>query len=150
MSSTSNEIKLASQTLGEEVQAGLWLSRIRPRWWHGVSSGTELDLILVVLLLPFLVLHRLWRSSKKPQIEHGPVFCAVTENQLVMFRATEGIFRRGLKDIFDRRDLSELASCTFHAERGGQLRMEFSDSTEMLLYYSGPYQELEAFISKTT
>ena len=150
LASTLNEIKIASQTLGEEVLAGLWLSRIRPRWWHGASSGTELDLILVILLLPFIAWHWLWRSSRQPKIEQGPVFCAVTKNQLVMFDATEGIFRRGLKDIFDRRDLGEIASCTFHAEIGRQLRLEFSDSTQLLLYYSGPSQELETFISKTT
>ena len=135
--------------LGEPVETGLWLTRIPDRWYHHISSGTELDLVFVVLALPFIACRSLLNAGK-PKIERGPVFCALTENQVVFFLATEGIFRRGLKREYDRRNIEDVVSCTFRPANRKQFRIDFSDGTKTLLCYSGPHLELEAFISKVS
>ena len=150
MNSNSNEINAASDVLGAPIATGLWLNRIRHRWWHNFSTGSELDLLFLLFLLPLILWKWLTKTLPKHGDETGPIFCVVTENELVLFNASEGIFKRGLKEIFDRRPLNEITSCDFYANRGKQLRLAFSDSTEITLYYSGPLREVETFISHAT
>ena len=131
------------------MESGLWLTRIPDRWYHHISSGTELDIVIGLVALPFIACRWLLNAGK-PKIERGPVFCGLTENQVVFFDATEGIFRRGLKRLYDRRKIEDVVSCTFSHSNQKQFRIEFSDGTIELLCYSGPYLELEEFISKLT
>lgn len=140
------ELESAAVAIGEPVEAGLWLQREPSRWWDGFSTGTELDLILVVFLLPFILWHYLFRDQReKPQI--GPLYLALTSNQLVFFDATEGVFRRAIKDIYDRRDLDDWE---VYLMDGKKLQIAFSDADRLMLYFNGPQSELEAFVSKAT
>ena len=77
----------------------------------------------------------------------GPVYLALTSNQLIFFAATEGVFRRGLKDIYDRRDLDNL---DVYLMEGKKLQIAFSDADRLMLYFNGPRSELEVFVSKAT
>lgn len=147
MSKKSNLINTASEILGAPVEAGVWLVRKPARWYHGISSGTELDLVVAVLALPYLVWRKVTRPTRQSEAETGPVFCVIAESQLVFFRATEGIFKPGLKDEYDRRDIGDVLSCVYNAGNDNGLRITFSDSTEVLLYYSGPHLDVERFVS---
>ena len=148
--SKSKLINSASEILGETVEAGVWLVRKPARWYHGISSGTELDLVFVVLALPLILWRKITRPAGESKVETSPVFCALTESELVFFHATEGIFKPGLKDVYQRRNINDVLSCAYNSQNDKDLRITFSDSTEVLLYYSGPYLDVERFVSLLT
>ena len=140
------ELESAAAAIGEPVDAGLWLQRKPSRWWDCFSTGSELDLIFVVLLLPIILWQYLFRNQRERQ-QIGPIYLALTSNQLIFFAATEGIFKRGLKNIYDRRDLDDV---DVYMMNGKKLQIAFSDSDRLILHFEGPQSELEAFVSKAT
>ena len=140
------ELEAAATAIGEPVEAGLWLQRGPRRWWDGFSTSSELDLALVALLLPFILWHYVFRNHRDRK-RVGPLYLALTSSQLIFFDATEGVFRRGLKDIYDRRDLDDL---DVYLMDGKKLQIAFSDADRLMLYFNGPHSELEAFVSKAT
>jgi len=140
------ELETAQNAIGEPVEAGLWLRRERHRWYHDISSGTELDLILLALAMPFVIWNFLFRDPRKKK-RTGPVYVALTSTQLVFFDATDGIIRRGLKEIYDRRDLDDVGVCLMN---GKILQIILSDSDRLMLHFDGPHSEIEAFVAKAT
>jgi len=147
VSKNSKLVDAAAEILGAPVEAGVWLDRYPSRWYHNLSSGTELDLVFVVLAMPYLLWQKIARPTSDLEAETGPVFCVITESQLVFFSATEGFFKPGLKDEYDRRDVRDVLSCVYNVRNDKDLHIKFSDSTEVLLYYCGPHLDVERFVS---
>ena len=142
----------ATEILGEPVEVGIWLSRFRYRWYHELLSGTgtELDLILVVLLLPVVLVRWLVQSSSGRNQETGPVFAVLTNSEIVFFAGREGFYRRHITRIYNRRTLDDIATIAIDNSKQTPVRFVCVDSPEILLYYQGPRLALEKFISLST
>jgi hypothetical protein len=144
------DIDAASEMLGETVEAGIWLSRYRHRWYHELSTGTELDLIFVVLLLPVILVRWAVQGGSNRSKETGPVFAATTENGIVFFAGNEGVFRRHITHVYDRKEFDDITRITCDNSMQTPVRFVCDASPDVLLYYQGPRLALEEFISRST
>ena len=140
----------AAELLDTPIEVGIWLSRIRHRWYHDLSSGTELDFIFIILLSPVIVWHWLFRRGSNQPEEIGPVFVALTENEIVLFVGSDGIFRRHIKRIYERRDVDDISVTLIDHIRQPCVRFVSCGNLDIKLYYQGPRLKLEEFVSKAT
>ena len=144
------DVETASEMLGEPVEDGVWFTRFKQRWYHDLSTGTELDLIVVVLLSPVILWYWLFRNNGKTKAETGPVFAVLTDSEIVFFAGNEGIFRRHFTHVSDRRDLNDIKTIACDNSRQSHVRFICTSAPEISLYYSGPRLKLDEFVSRST
>ena len=143
MATKPKDIEEASEILGKPVETGIWCTRFRHRWYHE-GTGTELDLLMLPVVIWYLVFKR------NPKQETGPVFVVLSENELVFFAGSDGIFRRHITHVSERRSLDDVVNIIFDNSNQTSLRFMCKESAEILLYYSGSQLELERFVSLST
>ena len=150
MAGKLTDIKAATEILGAPVEHGLWLSRFRPRWFDGFSTGTELDLLLVLLLLPFLFWHWAFSGKSGRHKETGPVFAAVSADDLILFSGRDGVFRRRIESIELKQPISDVTRIIYNNSNQTSVRFRFTESPDVLLYYHGSRQDLMELVSRAT
>jgi len=150
VSNKLSDIESASEILGSPVEYGIWLLRRRPRWFDGASTGTELDLVLLVVLLPFIFWR--WAFSEKSgrQESTGPVFAAFSNDDLILFCGRDGFWRRRITSVELKRPLDELARVNIYTSKQTPVTFRFTGSPDTVLYYNGPRRALEEFVSRVT
>ncbi len=87
----TNPSKQAAELLGEPTEAGVWLSTEPIPWCTNVlGTGTFLDLVIVLLMSPFLLYEYVHptKPKKRPVLGHtGDIYCARTANESAFIAA---------------------------------------------------------------
>ena len=143
----------AEQLLEEPVDESIYFQTYQPRWYEGLSTGTELDFLILIVLLPFIIVSQLvpkyHADSDRNEFYRGMIFCARTSTRIAFFSVESKWFRERLIGPVATYPLSDVETIRFDYSHRTQVHFEFTGNNALEFYFAGVWSDLESFKQNT-
>lgn len=142
--------KDVSTIIEANVESGVWLQTSRPHWYSSFSTGSELDLIIMLVLLPAILITHLIpnrRNHSTKFLEHdGRIYCALSEFN-IHFISGKGTWvgDSKLDKILKTVPNSDLLDIVFEHAHNTPVKFRFSNAPDLTLYFGGVWSDLVEF-----
>ena len=139
----------AAEVVGEPVLDGVWFLTEPSPWYNNYpGTGTVLDLLLVLVIAPFIA-YDYFRNAKQKDVavlgHRGAIYCARTGDDLAFIASKTKNGTQQLTHVLRRYPERTLVSCDFEHSHKTAVDFVFEGGDAFTLQFEGVWSDLAEF-----